>query len=111
MKNITLPLSVLLESFRFSAGTTVVDTVGWLTTECFETSSIGFPSLRLVHKICELMFLFLFLGRQASRGPLAFILITQEYILIFPVMIPILPICETGGKSPCRQTASRGVGN
>lgn len=100
MQNISLPLSVLLGSFMIAAGSTVVDTVGWLTVECFETSSIGFLSLCLVHKLRVLMFLFLFLGRQASRGALAFILITQEYILIFPVMIPILPICKIGSKTP-----------
>lgn len=98
-KNITL--------LRFAEA----DTVGWLTVEGFETSSIGFLSLRLVHKICELMFLFLFLGRQASRGALAFILITHRYILIFPVMIPILSICYVGAKTPSRQTASHGFRN
>lgn len=115
MQNSTLPLCVLLESSRFAAGSAAVNTVGCLTIECFETSSVVFLSPCLVHKICKLMFLFLFLGRQTSREALAFILITQEYIQIFffflPVMIPILPICEIGSKAPCRQAASCNVGN
>lgn len=68
LPSITLPSTVLLESFRFAAGNIVIDQVG-LTMGCFETSSIGFLSLC---EICELMFLFLFRGRQTSREDFAF---------------------------------------
>lgn len=83
VQNISLPLCILVKSFRIPTAPAAVDTVRWLTVQGFETSSIGFPSLRLVHKICEMKLLFLFLARQTSRGALAFILITQGYILIF----------------------------
>lgn len=68
-----------------------VDTVGCLTMECFETHSVRFLSPPLPYMICKLMFLFLFLGKQASRGALAFILITQEYMLFFPSNDPHPP--------------------